>query len=222
MSSRMKKSKQSPAPPAYHTGDFTMNNLTLCIIVTSILHLLVIAFANDDCQMYLAPSHLKNAASHGFGLGIFTGRHIHAGEILYEMNEILIPLYDSSTMDIKHPPLREYLWPITGTLPELGVHIKDRTKAFWFGGGISSMAPCTSLNFNVYNNAAGEWAGMPRWNLLEDPVVPSREDPRAGSYSYRHNLTYVAVRDIAPGEELVVSVQGLCCTTFAMCTRPSI
>ncbi|KAL7484978.1 hypothetical protein ACHAW6_010580 [Cyclotella cf. meneghiniana] len=154
--------------------------------------------------MYLAPSHLKDAASHGFGLGIFTGKHIPAGEILVDLKEILIPLYDSAILDVTHPPLREYLWSTTGTLPELAVHVHDREKAFWFGGGISSMAPCTSRNFNVQNNAAGELAGEPRWNLLEDTVVPSRGDPHAGSYSYRHNLTYIAVRDISPGEELVV------------------
>jgi hypothetical protein len=159
---------------------------------------------DDDCELYLAPSHLKDAASHGFGLGIFAGRPIYAGELLVKLNEVLIPLYDSSTLDATHPPLREYLWPTLGTLPELAVHTNDRLKSFWFGGGISSMAPCTSVNFNVQNNAAGELAGQPRWNIKEDEVVPSREDPRAGSYSYRHNVTYIAVRDIARGEELVV------------------
>jgi hypothetical protein len=29
--------------------------------------------------------------------------------------------------------------------------------------------------------------------------------PAAGSFSYRHNVTYTAVRDIVPGEELTVS-----------------
>lgn len=159
---------------------------------------------DDDCQLYLAPSQLKDAASHGFGLGIFTGRQIHAGEPLDNLNEILIPLYDSSVLDITHPPLREYLWPTMGTLPELAIHSNDRMRSYWFAGGISSMAPCTSMNFNVENDAAGEMVGAPRWNLNEDYGVPSREDPRAGSYSYRHNATYLASRDIAPGEELVV------------------
>ena len=68
----------------------------------------------DECEMYLAPSHLKNAASHGFGLGIFTGKQIHQGEILTDLREILIPMYDSATLDANHPPLREYLWPAVG------------------------------------------------------------------------------------------------------------
>eukprot|EP00574_Skeletonema_japonicum_P010231 CAMPEP_0201729510 /NCGR_PEP_ID=MMETSP0593-20130828/19329_1 /ASSEMBLY_ACC=CAM_ASM_000672 /TAXON_ID=267983 /ORGANISM="Skeletonema japonicum, Strain CCMP2506" /LENGTH=133 /DNA_ID=CAMNT_0048221867 /DNA_START=96 /DNA_END=494 /DNA_ORIENTATION=+ len=133
--------------------------------------------------MYLAPSHLKNAASHGFGLGIFTGRHIHQGEILTDLREILIPFYDSSTLDATHPPLREYLWPAVGCVPELVVHSNDRQKAFWFGGGISSMAPCTSRGFNVQISAGGNYAGAPRWNVLEDlDGVPSRDNPHAGSY----------------------------------------
>mmetsp|Transcript_24650 Transcript_24650/g.37363 ORF Transcript_24650/g.37363 Transcript_24650/m.37363 type:complete len:604 (-) Transcript_24650:64-1875(-) len=160
----------------------------------------------DECELYLAPSHLKNAASHGFGLGIFAGKHIHQGEILTDLREILIPLYDSATLDATHPPLREYLWPAVGCVPELAVHTTDRTKAFWFGGGISSMAPCTSKGFNVEISAGGNFAGAPRWNVVEDSdgSVPSREDPHAGSYSYRHGMTYIAARDIAPGEELVV------------------
>ena len=158
-----------------------------------------------ECEMYLAPSHLKNAASHGFGLGIFTGKQIHKGEVLTDLREILIPLYDSATLDANHPPLREYLWPAVGCVPELAVHSKDRTKAFWFGGGISSMAPCTSLNFNVEISAGGNFAGAPRWSAAEDSDgVPSRENPHAGSYSYRHGMTYIAARDILPGEELVV------------------
>lgn len=160
---------------------------------------------NDDCELYLAPSHLKDAASHGFGLGIFTGKPIYRGEILTDLREVLIPLYDSSTLDDTHPPLREYLWPSVGCVPELAVHTNDRQKAFWFGGGISSMAPCTSRGFNVEISAGGNFAGAPRWNVLEDlEGVPSRGDPSAGSYSYRHGMTYIAVRDIAPGEELVV------------------
>lgn len=182
-----------------------MHEMTLSkILILNLLTATASSATNDNCELYLAPSHLKDAASHGFGLGIFTGKPIFAGEVLVKLNEVLIPLYDSSTLDATHPPLREYLWPTLGTLPELAVHTNDRIKSFWFGGGISSMAPCTSVNFNVENDAPGELAGRPRWNLKEDDVVPSREEPHAGSYSYRHNATYVAARDISRGEELVV------------------
>ena len=159
----------------------------------------------DDCEWYLAPSHLKNAASHGFGLGIFSGRDIPRGTILTDLHEIILPLYDSATLDVTHPPLREYLWPSVGALPELSLHVNDRQKAFWFGGGISSMAPCTWRGYNVQINAGGNFAGAPRWNVLEDVEgVPSRNDPSAGSYSYRHGMTYIVTRHIHPGEELVV------------------
>ncbi|KAL7510286.1 hypothetical protein ACHAXN_007258 [Cyclotella atomus] len=174
------------------------------IIILMLLAAAALATDDEGCQLYLAPSQLKENASHGFGLGIFTGRHIYEGELLNDLNEIIIPLYDSSMLDITHPPLREYLWPTMGTLPELAIHSNDRMKSFWFAGGISSMAPCTSVNFNVENNAAGEMVGALRWNLNEDYGVPSREDPHAGSFSYRHNATYLAARDIAPGEELIV------------------
>ena len=68
------------------------------------------------------------------------------------------------------------------------------------------MAPCTSSGFNVEISAGGEFAGQDRWNVLEDldGSVPSRDNPHAGSYSYRHGMTYIAARDIAPGEEIVV------------------
>eukprot|EP00956_Cyclotella_meneghiniana_P001290 scaffold1399_cov48-Cyclotella_meneghiniana.AAC.2 len=161
----------------------------------------------DDCsEFYLAPSRLKHVASHGFGLGIFTRRPIRQGEPLDRLNELLLPLYDASSLDVAHPPLREYLWPTVGTLPELAIHSADRTSSFWFAAGISAMAPCTSFNFNVENSAAGEMVGAPRWNLNEDRpnAVPLRSDHAAGSYSYRHNATYIASRDISAGEELVV------------------
>lgn len=174
-------------------------------MILGILFMATVTLAKyDECNLYLAPSQLKDAASHGFGLGIFTGRQIYAGELLFNLKEILIPLYNSSQLDVTHPPLREYLWPTMGTLPELAIHTNDRSKSYWFAGGISSMAPCTSVNFNVENDAAGEIVGASRWNLNEDYGVPSREDPQVGSYSYRHNATYLASRDIAPGEELIV------------------
>ncbi len=46
--------------------------------------------------------------------------------------------------------------PTVGALPELSLHVNDRQKAFWFGGGISSMAPCTSRGYNVQINAGGQ------------------------------------------------------------------
>ena len=86
----------------------------LLLILLLVLAPLAASAEEDDCSLYLAPSQLKHAASHGFGLGIFTGRRIYAGETLDYLNEVLIPLYDSSVLDITHPPLREYLWPKIG------------------------------------------------------------------------------------------------------------
>lgn len=84
----------------------------LLLIVLLAATTVVSAATNEeqDCEWYLAPSHLKNAASHGFGLGIFSGRDIPRGTILTDLHEIILPLYDSATLDVAHPPLREYLW----------------------------------------------------------------------------------------------------------------
>lgn len=86
--------------------------LLLIVLLAATTSSVVSAAPNEeqDCEWYLAPSHLKNAASHGFGLGIFSGRDVPRGTILTDLNEIILPLYDSATLDVAHPPLREYLW----------------------------------------------------------------------------------------------------------------
>lgn len=164
--------------------------------------------ATVACDLYLAPSLIKEEAEHGFGLGVFTGRSIKAGDVLENEAEALIPLYDSKTIDdpTNHSPLREYVWNSLSTLPELGiVGSTNRSAAFWYSGGLAAVAPCTSWNFNLQLSGSGWLPGVSRRNLVEDSMVPPRTSPQAGAYAYRHGLSYVATQNIEPGDELVVA-----------------
>ncbi|KAL7555245.1 hypothetical protein ACHAWF_018895 [Thalassiosira exigua] len=162
------------------------------------------SYPGDPCEFYLAPSQVKEGASHGFGLGIYAGVPVPDDTYLADLDEPLVPFYDVR-VDALHPPLREYLWKALETTPELALWGEgERDAAYWFAPGISSVAPCTNSNFNVALGGSGWLPGVSRRNLVEDVDVPGREDPRAGSYTYRHGLGYMAVRDIAPGQELVM------------------
>ena len=92
-----------------------------------------------ECEMFMGPSLLKEAAEQGYGMGMYTGKMLFEGQVLERMEEVLLPIYDSATLDEDHPPLREYLWP-GNMLPELalvgryvheiGVHIICEHKIF--------------------------------------------------------------------------------------------
>ena len=73
-----------------------------------------------DCEIFMGPSLLKEAVEQGYGMGIFTGKMLFEGQVLESMEEVLLPIYDSATLDEDHPPLREYLWP-GSMLPELAL-----------------------------------------------------------------------------------------------------
>ena len=72
--------------------------------------------SKDKCNIFMAPSLVKERDEQGYGLGLFTGKVLFEGQDI-NWNEVLIPFYDSSTIDANHPPLREYLWP-GNMLPE--------------------------------------------------------------------------------------------------------
>lgn len=150
------------------------------------------------CGLWLGPSPIKQAEDHGFGLGIFTGRHIPKGSVVESLysqgGEVLIPIFASKVQE-NHPPLREYVWE-EGNLPEIGTENLHGTT-FYFIPGLAAIAPCTSQNFNLrFSSTSGASDGG---------GVHRVRNPAAGSFSYRHNVTYTAVRDIVPGEELTVS-----------------
>ncbi|KAL3931620.1 MAG: hypothetical protein SGARI_004161 [Bacillariaceae sp.] len=89
-------------------------------------------------------------------------------------------------------------------MPEIPVEYPDSITAL-FIPGIAAIAPCTSSNYNLQIAGSGTETDPKRWSAVTDEHDVHRStDPQAGAFSYRHNVTYVAVRDIAPGEELTV------------------
>jgi hypothetical protein len=153
--------------------------------------------ARSQCGLWLGPSPIKDAEHHGFGLGMFAGRLIPKGAIVESLyspaGELVVPIY-SSSIDENHPPLREYVWD-DGNLIEISTENPDGTT-FLFIPGLAAIAPCTSQNFNLVMSSAS--------SAVDSDGVHRATHPTAGSFSYRHNVTYTAVRDIVPGEELTV------------------
>lgn len=158
---------------------------------------------NGGCTLWMGPSPIKNAEEHGFGLGMFTGKAIAAGtpieSTFYGHGEILLPIFGTEAIFDKHPPLREYIWE-EDNMPEIPVEYPDTMTAL-FIPGIASLAPCTSKNFNLELVGRGSETDKRRWSAVNDDAGVHRNiHPQAGAFSYRHNVTYVAARDIAPGE----------------------
>jgi len=149
----------------------------------------------DVCGLWLGPSPIKAHEEHGFGLGMFTGKTIAKGDTMPA--ELLVPIYDWDYDD--HPPLREYVWEaLEGSLSDMV--LESLESMLMFVPGLASIAPCTSVNFNLkldhtvsYNDR-----GVNRY----DPTTPT-----AGAFSYRSIAMFTAVRDILPGEELVVECE---------------
>jgi hypothetical protein len=208
----------SPASISYRSVQYKMDfMLLLLLVVTVVARSYVVDASVVDlqdcgngtcptpaintkpvCGLWLGPSPIKEAEDHGFGLGMFTGRYIPKGSVVESMysqrGEVLIPLFASKVQE-NHPPLREYVWE-EGNLPEIGTENLHGTT-FYFIPGLAAIAPCTSQNFNLLfssTSGASDGGGVHR-----------ARNPAAGSFSYRHNVTYTAVRDIVPGEELTVS-----------------
>lgn len=137
------------------------------------------------CSLWLGPSLIKEHEEHGFGLGMFTGKHIKEGEVVDA--GLLIPIFDWQSET--HPPLREYLWN-GNNLPDLS--IQSKTGGMYFLPGLGSIAPCTSKNPNLLNT---------HMHLYEPG---NRDSPSAGSYTRHTSHFFIAARDISPGEELTV------------------
>lgn len=159
------------------------------------------SFDGPSCGLWLGPSPIKEAESHGFGLGVFTGKFIPEGASVEQ--ELLIPLFDSLLHDEDHhPPLREYSWG-GNNMPE--VTLESRLGTFIFMPGLAGIAPCTSKNYNLELQGRGDYVNSPRHNIVSDSGGVHRgTSPMAGAFSYRHDVSYTAVRDIVVGEELTV------------------
>mmetsp|Transcript_85556 Transcript_85556/g.173569 ORF Transcript_85556/g.173569 Transcript_85556/m.173569 type:complete len:631 (+) Transcript_85556:145-2037(+) len=156
----------------------------------------------DECGLWMGPSPIKEAEKYGFGLGIFTGKDILAGtaieSLFYGHGELVLPIFGAENIYDRRPPLREYIWD-EGNLPETAVEYPNQLTAL-FVPGLAAIAPCTSKNNNLRLGNERGWSAS-----SDDNGVHRATHPHAGAFSYRHNVTYIAVRDIVAGEELTVN-----------------
>ena len=116
----------------------------------------------------------------------------------YGHGELLLPIYHANAIYDEHPPLREFIWD-EDNLPESSAEYPYDQSAL-FVPGLASIAPCTSENYNLRLGFDKGWSAS-----TDDGGVHRSTHPQAGAFSYRHNVTYIAVRDIAAGEELTVN-----------------
>ncbi|CAB9513192.1 Guanylate cyclase [Seminavis robusta] len=150
------------------------------------------------------------AESHGYGLGVFTGKAIRKGteiEPLYngangQAGEPLLPFYGAESIYESHPPLREYVWE-EDNMPETAVVYPAGLTAL-FMPGLASIAPCTSTNFNLRILGPGKEDGASESLHAHHSRYQKKNDPYLGAHAPQRNVTYVAARDISPGEELTV------------------
>lgn len=146
------------------------------------------AEAEEDsrCGLWMGPSMIKEKEQHGFGLGVYTGKHIREGAVVDA--ETLVPLMDWEGWR-GDPPIKEHVWN-GENLPLIS--ISSHWGAFYFVPGLGCIVPCTSNNFNLQNT-----------NKYFEYMEP-HDHPATGSFSRYQSIFFRAVRDISPGEELVV------------------
>lgn len=117
---------------------------------------------------------------------------------MYGHGELLLPIFGSDDIYDQHLPIREYVWD-EDNLPEVAVEFPFEHTAL-FVPGLAAIAPCTSESPNLKLGSQRGWS-----TSSDDDGVHRATHPHAGAFSYRHNVTYIAVRDIAAGEELTVN-----------------
>lgn len=146
----------------------------------------MMATDDESCGMWMGPSPIKEHEQHGFGLGIFTGKHIQQGQAVDE--GILIPILDWDGF-YRHPPLREQVWN-GENIPTMS--ISSHWGTFYFLPGLGCIVPCTSKNPNLRN--------VHEFYEQHSP----HEHAATGSFSRYKQSFFQAARDISPGEELTV------------------
>mmetsp|Transcript_51055 Transcript_51055/g.123179 ORF Transcript_51055/g.123179 Transcript_51055/m.123179 type:complete len:725 (+) Transcript_51055:170-2344(+) len=195
----------------------------LSIAILDISAVGVDAAAADDgettCGLWMGPSSIKDIEDHGYGLGMYTGRFLPAGSLT--SREIAIPFFDYDEQTFDDTPLREYVWNGEGYKPLV---LESNQGMEMFIPGLAGIAPCTSNNFNLelvhpqdlqltfddMDLIDGEDSVMTNNNIHDinnyagGYDVHRSHDATAGSFSRYHIRQFRAVRDIHPGEELVV------------------
>jgi hypothetical protein len=146
----------------------------------------MMANEEETCGLWMGPSPIKEHEEHGFGLGVFTGKHIQEGEAV-DLG-ILIPILDWDGY-LHHPPLREHVWN-GENIPTMS--ITSHTGTFYFLPGLGCIAPCTSKNANLRNAHDFYEQHSPH------------DHPATGSFSRYKQGFFQATRYISPGEELTI------------------
>jgi hypothetical protein len=167
--------------------------------------------ATTECGLWLGPSHWKDAAEHGYGLGMYTGKFIAKGTLM--ASEPFVPLFDFLTGDTPstndgeddgdaqmHPPLREFLWDGIRWKRHL---LESYQGLLFFSPGLAAIAPCTSENYHL--EIVPDYDGTDYNMEFDNGNVARRPtDPTTGSFAYYRIRMFRAVRDIQAGEELTV------------------
>jgi hypothetical protein len=172
----------------------------------------VAADVATECGLWMGPSQIKDLEAHGYGLGMYTGRLIKKGTQM--SREVAIPVFDYDEETFDDTPLREYVWPGEAYKPL--VLESDQGMAL-FLPGLAGIAPCTSNNYNLeLIHPRDEHLMFDLDDSVEDAEsnksdinnaaydVQRMRDPTAGAFSRMHARNFRAIRDIQPGEELVV------------------
>lgn len=140
----------------------------------------------EGCDIFLAESAVQPGK-----LGIFTGIRRSEGEVVGEP-EVIIPILDARKNEWS--PWNDMVLP-ADTFPQLLQESRYLNDAFV--PGIGAIAAC-SRRFSNLAPSPGEAAAV------DAAGVHRSASPAAGSFSYYHNFTFEAARDMLPGEEMVL------------------
>jgi hypothetical protein len=141
----------------------------------------------DNCELWLAESSIPFA-----GLGAYAGKHFKVDDRVGPP-DIMIPWFDHDKRqwsqwhdfvwngDVSSTMYSENEFMVDAILPGLGAHVNCHMGLINLDNGIES------------RDSAGKHRSR---------------DPMVGSFTYWHNYTKMAKRDIVPGEELFISYGG--------------
>lgn len=136
------------------------------------------------CQLYLAKSTIPNA-----GLGLFSSVSITGGHSVSEP-DIIIQLIDALNMG---SILSDYAWN-----PEhFGGQFEGETVHSILPG-VGSLANAVS-DFREANTI---FFGI---RDVDEADVPRTHAPGAGAFTHYHNVSFYALKDISPGDEILIT-----------------
>ena len=154
--------------------------LTLVVIVSS-------SRGPLECGIWLAPSSLPGA-----GLGVYAGRNFSLGEKVVE-GDVAIPVVDLEINQYGNS--YSFLWDeYNWKGSSLGLDGEGVVNVAVASPGLSSTANSFLPLVNVENGDI----------FCDSTLLHRSKDPGAGAFSYYHNRTPRATREILQGEELFV------------------